>query len=872
MTKKNLLQKAKENLCLMTFLWGFGLSFLFFIAWMIFNSGYFFFYGDFNVQQIPFYQMIHDSVLSGNLGWSYTTDLGANIIGSYSFYMIASPFFWLTMLFPSDAVPYLMAPMLMVKFGLAAMGAYMFLRRYVREQRYAMLGGLMYAFSGFGIYNIFFNHFHEAMITFPFMLAAIDSFIYEKRKGAVLAAVFAAAIVNYYFFAGQAVFIMIYWCFRMLSGSYRMKLSEFFRFALEVLAGFLCAGIILMPSVFAILQNSRLNNFPHGWGALVYSSEQRYLHIILSFFFPPDMPAYANFTPDSNAKWASVAGWLPLFSMVGVFSFYKLKTHSWLRNLIKVLFVMALVPILNCSFQLFNATYYARWFYMLTLMLSMATIICLDHEETDFRPGLINTITITVLITALIGFLPEKSPDSSDWDGKLGLAKYPDRFWAWCAIAFVGLAALVIVLNLRKNKKIFITTLSVVLSVMIVLYSNVLIGVGVINASYQKDYIKDAVIDSKTAVHEKLPDINNVRSDFYNVMDNVGMFWQIPNIQAFQSIVPGSVMDFYKSIGVERSVGSRPETKVYGIRGLLSVKYLFDYTDDSKKFEKSSGTMEMPGWKKIMTENKFDVYENQYFIPYGFTFTEYITEEQYEDVSESDRHLLLLKAMVLNKEQARKYGNILAHHEDVSDYEYTMAEYYNDCEARQKNVCSSVEFENNRITAHYKAGYLDELVFFSIPYEPGWSAEVNGNPVEIEKVSVGFMAVKVPAGQESEIVFTFRTYGLSLGIGITSAGIVVTIIYMLIWKTPARKRRIYMNYIEDDDGFVPTDYDDMLFVEYEEGHEMTSYSYAKSSEMPEEPPENAPEPSSDVSSDPKETVTEDTPQQITSRQKITPND
>ena len=69
----------------------------------------------------------------------YTTDLGANIIGSYSFYMFGSPFFWLTLLFPSEAVPYLMAPLLMLKFALAALGAYTFLRRYVSNQHYAVL-------------------------------------------------------------------------------------------------------------------------------------------------------------------------------------------------------------------------------------------------------------------------------------------------------------------------------------------------------------------------------------------------------------------------------------------------------------------------------------------------------------------------------------------------------------------------------------------------------------------------------------------------------------------------------------------------------------------------------------------------------------
>ncbi len=790
---------VRKNYYLRTFLWGLALATLIFLPWIIYNNGYFFFYGDFNVQQIPFYQMIHDSIQQGNIGWSYTTDLGANIIGSYSFYMIGSPFFWLTLAFPSYIVPYLIAPLLILKFALAALAAYTFLRRYLKNQHYAMIGALLYAFSGFGIYNIFFNHFHEAMITFPFMLAAVDEFIYEKRKGCMALAVFASAFVNYYFFAGQAVFVFIYWVIRMNTGSFRMTVSEFLHFAMEVIGGFLCAGIILVPSVFAVLQNSRLNNYPNGWGAVVYSNEQRYIHIIESFFFPPDMPAYANFTPDSNAKWASVAGWLPLFSMVGVFSFYKLKTHKWLRTFIPILFVMAFVPIFNCVFQLLNAAYYARWFYMLTLMLSLATVLCLDNEQTDYKGGLKLTFAITLMITCLIGFMPTTTTDTKGVQNTVyGIEKYPDRFWIWVGIAFVGLIALTVAMNFRRTPKAFPRMISVMLSLLIVLYGNVLVGVGVVNSSYKGKYITNYAINNRDAFGE-LKDLKKVRSDFYNEMDNMGMYWQIPTIQAFQSIVPGSVMDFYKSVGVERSVGSRPETDVYAIRSFLSCKYLFDNTSDSKDFGSSAGTTKMPGWKLLETKKGYKVYQNEYYIPYGFTYDTYVTTEEYENCLEKDRSLLLLKSMVLTKQQAAKYKDILKHDENLSSYQYTQAEYFDDCKARQNLVCRSVKFENSKFTATIKTADSEELVFFSIPYEDGWSAQVNGKAAQIEKVNVGFMAVKVPANTESTIVFTYRTPGLMIGIGTSIIGLIIMILYM-VFSPKVKKREEYGMLVFDDLG------------------------------------------------------------------------
>ncbi len=797
-SKARTLLNVKKNYFLRAFLWGFGLAFLIFLPWMIMNGGYFFFYGDYNVQQIPFYQMIHDSIQSGNLGWSYTTDLGANIIGSYSFYMIGSPFFWFTLLFPSDAVPYLVAPLLMVKIGCASLAAYTFLRRYVKNQDYAIIGALLYALSGFSVYNIFFNHFHEAMITFPFMLAAFDSFIYEKRKGVVAVSVFAACFINYYFFAGQAVFLFLYWCVRMATKSFRMTFKEFLRFALEIILGFLASAIILVPSVFAVLQNNRVSNSFVGWGALVYTSEQRYIHILESFFFPPDMPAYANFTPDSNAKWASVAGWLPLFSMVGVFSFYKLKTHKWLRMMIPILFIIAYIPILNSMFQLMNSSYYARWFYMLTMILVLATVLCLDHVETDFQPGLKITFIVTVAIAALIGFLPSSTSEKNGVTvTEYGLEKYPDRFWIWVAIAILSLCALTIVLTFRKKQKTFVRTLSIALSICIVVYGNILIGTGVTRSSYNGHHISTFALGNKDKFTD-LKDLKSVRSDFYKEMDNIGMYWQVPTIQAFQSIVPGSVMEFYPSVGVERSVGSRPDTDVYAIRSLLSVKYLFDNDTISYDFENGMGNMKMPGWKYLKTENHFKIYENEYFIPYGFTYDTYVTRSEYNECDEDNRSLLMLKSLVIEDKDVKKYKNILKHDTQLKDYQYSQAEYFNDCKARAMISCSSIDFENSKFTAKITTGNNDELVFFSIPYEDGWSATVNGQSADIVKVNVGFMAVQVPANQTSTIQFTYSTPGLGLGATITGGSVVIFAVYMFLWKTPKKKKKEEELFVIDD--------------------------------------------------------------------------
>ena len=131
-----------------------------FLPFMISDSGYFLFYGDFNVQQVPFYQHCHELVRSGNIFWDAGSDLCVNFIGSYTFYLLGSPFFWLTLLFPNSFVPYLMGPLLILKFALAATTAYAYIARFVKDNRNAKIGGILYAFSGFSVYIVFLNYFH----------------------------------------------------------------------------------------------------------------------------------------------------------------------------------------------------------------------------------------------------------------------------------------------------------------------------------------------------------------------------------------------------------------------------------------------------------------------------------------------------------------------------------------------------------------------------------------------------------------------------------------------------------------------------------------------------------------------------------------
>ena len=64
------------------------------LPFLVYHGGIFFYYGDHNVQQVPFYILAHRAVRNGQFFWNPYIDLGSSMGGSLSFYLWGSPFFW----------------------------------------------------------------------------------------------------------------------------------------------------------------------------------------------------------------------------------------------------------------------------------------------------------------------------------------------------------------------------------------------------------------------------------------------------------------------------------------------------------------------------------------------------------------------------------------------------------------------------------------------------------------------------------------------------------------------------------------------------------------------------------------------------------
>ena len=760
---------------------------IFFLPFYILDGGFFHYAGDFNSQQISFYRYMNgfvkgagypDSAFAGapHNTFSWATDLGSGVMNAYSFYLYGSPFFWLSVLLPQSWLPYMMVPLLVLKFGVAGGGAYLYLRRYVKNANYAVLGACLYALSGFAVYNVFFNHFVDVVALFPYLLWALDEAIYEDRHGLFAFWVAVNLLNNYFFFVGQVIFLCIYFVCKLTAKDFRLTGRKFGHLLWESVLGVAMGCLLLFPAVLSLLQNPRTIDLSSGWGFLTYAKVQQYLAILLSWILPPDSPYLTSVWSEGVIKWTSMTAYLPLCSLAGAMAYWRSRKADSKKRIVAVCAVCALVPVLNSAFYALNSSYYARWYYMPTLILAAMTVNALEDPEVDLDAPA-RGISWIMLATLVFAVVPVQDDTTGTWS--FGVLKNPGQFFTVLGFGLLGLMLYRYLCGVWRQDSRFAQRMTAAVLVFACAFTMVHIGIGKFGQWHTDS---DLVEQDKNALLLKndLPE-GDYRIDTYKIHDNIGMWLDKSCLQYFGSTAAPSILSFYPGLGVKRDVRSEPEITNYALRGLLSVEYLITTPEKRESFEDEADE----GWTYLADVDGYTLYHNDNYVPMGFTYDYYVTEATYEASIKTLRSNLLLRALVLEDEDVEKYSSYLTELPDALLDDLHYDSYTQDCADRRAHSCSVFQMNNAGFHAEITMD-KPNLVFFSVPYDDGFTAYVNGEKTGILRVDEGLMAVLCPAGASS-IDFVYQADGLSASRVVTAVAIPVWVVYVAYFVR--RKRR-----------------------------------------------------------------------------------
>ena len=760
---------------------------VFFLPFYILDGGFFHYAGDFNSQQISFYRYMNgfvkgagypDSAFAGapHNTFSWATDLGSGVMNAYSFYLYGSPFFWLSVLLPQSWLPYMMVPLLVLKFGVAGGGAYLYLRRYVKNANYAVLGACLYALSGFAVYNVFFNHFVDVVALFPYLLWALDEAIYEDRHGLFAFWVAVNLLNNYFFFVGQVIFLCIYFVCKLTAKDFRLTGRKFGHLLWESVLGVAMGCLLLFPAVLSLLQNPRTIDLSSGWGFLTYAKVQQYLAILLSWILPPDSPYLTSVWSEGVIKWTSMTAYLPLCSLAGAMAYWRSRKADSKKRIVAVCAVCALVPVLNSAFYALNSSYYARWYYMPTLILAAMTVNALEDPDIDLDAPArgISWIMLAALVFAVV---PVRDDTTGTWS--FGVLKNPGQFFAVLGFGLLGLMLYRYLCGVWRQDSRFAQRMTAAVLVFACAFTMVHIGIG----KFGQWHTDSDLVEQDTnalLLKNALPE-GDYRIDTYKIHDNIGMWLDKSCLQYFGSTAAPSILSFYPGLGVKRDVRSEPEITNYALRGLLSVEYLITTPEKRESFEDEADE----GWTYLADVDGYALYHNDNYVPMGFTYDYYVTEATYEASIKTLRSNLLLRALVLEDEDVEKCSSYLTELPDAMLDDLHYDSYTQDCADRRAHSCSVFQMNNAGFHAEITMD-KPNLVFFSVPYDDGFTAYVNGEKTDILRVDEGLMAVLCPAGASS-IDFVYQADGLSASRVVTAVAIPVWVVYVAYFVR--RKRR-----------------------------------------------------------------------------------
>ena len=133
--------------------------------------------------------------------------------------------------------------------------------------------------------------------------------------------------------------------------------------------------------------------------------------------------------------------------------------------------------------------------------------------------------------------------------------------------------------------------------------------------------------------------------------------------------------------------------------------------------------------------------------------------------------------------QVKFPGNAQVSFESPTFYRLDTKKY---TEAISKIKENPVEVSSykNKVTVNYKVKN-ETSIFFTIPYDQGWSAYQNGKKLQIQQAQTGFMKIDVPEG-EGTITLSFIPKGFVAGASCSLIAIIVFIFYDIQRKKYSR--------------------------------------------------------------------------------------
>ena len=592
--------------------------------------------------------------------FNFSMGLGSDVITTLHYYVIGDPLNLLSAVVPSDYTVYLYDALVLVRLYLTGLcfSLYCF-NKGLKNQFGILAGAFVYAFCGFSLIAIRHPYFINPMIYLPLLLMGVDRVLAKKRPYLLIVTVGIATVSNFYFFYMLGILTVIY-VFGQLISLYRHAWKQAWK-PLFQLIGCAVLGIalgagILLPVIKAFLSDNRTGVETADW--VTYTR------------------TYYSAFPGGFLSSYMVGAWTcGGFSAIALLAvcFLFMKRKQW--TLTKIFFVAAtaglLIPLVG---KFFNGFSYPtnRWCFVLAFIVGFILAAVWPQLIALTKKDAIVLFSCLILYS-VITFIAEKSRGV--------------QVFVPLVIAFACLLLIVLFAERpsARSKKLCQTTLLVF--TMLGIFVNAFWLYSVHGGNYSSKVLDYQTVQNS---HEYAPDdlvksVSKENNDdtFFrysgrSLPKNTALLQGTNCVQYYWSLSNPHVANFHRELNLRD-----PMSQLWD--GMDDRSALLTLASSRYYVTPASSTASLPyGAKKItvkdinkpivnaaleaqaaelgreLTEdeitvltkrlrNNLAIYENPYALPLGYTYSSYLTRQEFDELEAIAKQEALLQTAVLEE-------------------------------------------------------------------------------------------------------------------------------------------------------------------------------------------------------------------------------
>ena len=758
---KTFFRKLTQNrfFCYVVFLY--VIVFLMFLVTLIRNSFTIPMSGDFTLQQIPFYYNGYDdwwaSLTSGKfVMWDDSAMLGVNNVGANSFYYLFNPFFLALLLVPRGWLIQAQAFMMMTKMVLAGVTMKLLLEKFRVKEETTWLFGIAYAFCGWNLYYLWFNHFLEIAVLVPLMLLGIEKIIKDQKPLLLIITIFITGLTNYFFLIAFCFIGAFYAIFRYFQNLkyYKTLMEEatdkryqrtnvkirMIDVRAEVIllgvfaftCGLMLSAFVLFPCFSVALGNSRVTSQTYltdlldacknlfGKGDLSFSEaiknffsvlfvwqdegSKRLLYPLIGFLTPNfscfDSAVIAVNSYDNTYASLFIFTPIMLFFIPSIISSLKKKKFSVLVGLFLCLLGL-FTPFAYYCFSGFTSVAYARWYIFI-----IAFLIIFIAKEYDNRTEMkVYYLDISVAVVVFLFGLMLYKADVLYMEGANNLKDLADRR----AYVFAELAYIIVMyLYLRKNyQKVSLTgnlRYFVALEAIVMCNITVLMGQGTV--SYSSLYGGPNNFREEMALADTIKKEDDTYFRIFSTSanrdnNNFAMMMGTPGVGTFHSIYDTNLDDFlsWSDVKYNGSWSMGIHEKRINLDEFLGIKYYILKDDDNN----------IPfGFNEYLSTDDHSVYRNENYIELGYAFDNIVPARLMTDDTVRNENAYLKGAVMYEDDLEALFGEDYQNNSDfnVLNVEDISSDYTSIHPSSSQTKIYKAVWENGSFT-----GYEEPIPF-----------------------------------------------------------------------------------------------------------------------------------------------------------------